>query len=143
MEGKGTVPLYSADSGALSGGMLSAKFIGDYVRATLRETGNVPRIPPYHIGGGLQWQSDPFDIGFLLKYAGRQSKISIGETPTKGYVNLDANIAVRPFPMNRQIEFSIVGHNLTNAVQRDAVSINKDLVVLPGRDVRFSVRMDF
>jgi len=143
MEGKSTVLLFTADSGVLSGGMLSAKFIGDYVRATLREAGNVPRIPPYHVGGGLQWESDPFDVGFLLKYAGRQSKVSVGETPTKGYVNLDANIAVRPFPMNRRIEFAIVGHNLTNAVQRDAVSINKDLVVLPGRDVRFSVRMDF
>ena len=125
------------------GGMLSARFIADYVRATLPGTGNVPRIPPYHVGGGLNWESDIFDVGFLLKYAGRQNDIAAAETPTKGFVNLNANLAVRPFASNRNVEFSITGHNLTNSVQRNAVALNKDEVVLPGRDVRFSVRMDF
>jgi len=143
-EGESTVPLYSSTSGGiLVGGMLSAKFIADYVRATLPGAGNVPRIPPYHIGGGLNWQSDIFDVGFLLKYAGRQNHFGPTETLTAGFVNLNANLAVRPFATNRNIEFSIIGHNLTNSVQRDAVSLNKDDVVLPGRDVRFSVRMDF
>ncbi len=143
-EGEATVPLYNATGGGiLEGGMLSAKLIADYVRATLPGVGNVPRIPPYHVGGGLDWQGEVFDLGFLLKYAGRQTHIGPTDTPTAGFVNLNANLAVRPFPTNRNIEFSIIGHNLTNSVQRDAVSLNKDDVVLPGRDVRFSVRMDF
>ena len=144
VEGKGVVPLYSpVGGGILAGGTLSAEFIGDYVRAKLRGIGNVPRIPPYHVGSGLDWKSDVFDVGFLVKYSGPQNDVSTAETPTRGFINLNANLAVRPFAANRQIEFTIVGHNLTNSVQRDAVSINKDSVVLPGRDVRFTMRVDF
>jgi iron complex outermembrane recepter protein len=139
MEGKGTVALWNSSGG----GMLSAELLGDYVRATLRGAGNVPRIPPYHVGGGLTWESDLFDAGFLLKYAGRQGKIATAETPTGGFVNLDSQITVRPIEENRGIELALVGKNLTNSVQRNSVALNKDEVVLPGRDVRFDIRVAF
>lgn len=138
-EGKGTVALFSA----ANGGMLSAEVLADYVRAKLTGLGNVPRIPPYHLGGGLKWESDVFDAGFLLKYSGKQDKVGPTETPTSGFVNLDANVSLRPFATNRKIELSVVGHNLTNSTQRNAVSLNKDEVVLPGRDIRFEARVGF
>jgi iron complex outermembrane receptor protein len=138
-EGKGTVTLLSTRSG----GTLSAQVLADYVRAKFPGDGDVPRIPPYHVGGGLDWQSSLFDAGFLLKYSGRQNDVGPAETPTKGFVNLDANIAVRPFSQAPGVELAVVGHNLTNETQRDAVAFNKDDVVLPGRDVRFELRAHF
>ena len=139
LEGKGAVTLMNTSDG----GMLVGEVLGDYVRAKLGAAGNVPRIPPYHIGGGLTWNSDLFDVGFLLKYAGRQGKIATAETPTGGFVNLNAQITVRPFEKNRGIELAVVGKNLTNSVQRNAVALNKDEVVLPGRDIRFDLRVAF
>jgi len=137
-EAKGTVSLFQSTSG-----ILSAVVLADYVRATLDGAGNVPRIPPYHVGGGLSWDSEAFDAGFLLKYAGRQSETAIGETPTAGFTTLDLRVGWRPFPRNRGIELALVGRNMTDSVQRNATALNKDDVILPGRDIRVMVRAAF
>jgi iron complex outermembrane receptor protein len=138
LEGKTTITVAQ-----LTSGTIGALLLADYVRATLDGAGNVPRMPPYHLGGGLAWNSEKFDASFLAKYAGAQNKTAFAETPTKGYVSLDAQLAWRPLENNKALEFSVVGRNLTDRVQRNAVSFNKDDVVLPGRDVRFVARVAF
>jgi iron complex outermembrane receptor protein len=116
--------------------------LGDYVRATFDNGGgNVPRIPPYRIGGGLNWKGDSLDAGMDLTYFGRQDKFGAFDTPTASYYNLNARIAWRPFEQNRGIEFAIVGQNLTDDVQRDAAALNRTEVIMPGRNVRFVVRV--
>ena len=138
LEGKTTVHLYQSPAGTVA-----ALVLADYVRATLAGGLDVPRMPPYHVGGGLAWNSAKFDASFMLRYAGTQNKVGIAETPTKGYASLESQVAWRPFTQHPDVEFSIVGRNLTDGVQRNAVSLNKDDVVLPGRDVRFVVRAAF
>jgi iron complex outermembrane recepter protein len=138
LEGKATIALAE-----LSSGNIGALVMADYVRATLSGAGNVPRIPPYRIAGGLAWDSAAFDASFMVKYTGAQNKIAFAETPTKGFVSVDAELAWRPLADNPQVELSLVGRNLTDRVQRNAVSFNKDNVALPGRDVRFVVRAAF
>lgn len=138
LEGKAIISLVETTSGTVG-----ALVLADYVRATLEGAGNVPRMPPYHVGGGLAWNSEKIDAGFMLKYAGAQNKTAFAETPTKGFVSVDAQLAWRPLERNAALELSIVGRNLTDRVQRNAVSFNKDDVVLPGRDVRFVVRTAF
>jgi iron complex outermembrane recepter protein len=135
LEAQGTFGL-----GEVGDGTLSADVLADYVRATLDGGGNVPRIPPYHVGAGLTWVSDKFDAGFMLRYAGAQHLTGATETPTKGFVDLDAQLAWRPFTEHPGIEIAVVGHNLTDAVQRNVVALNHDDVILPGRDVRVVLR---
>jgi iron complex outermembrane receptor protein len=135
-EAKAAIPLWKPEAG-----QLDANLQGDFVRATLSDGGNVPRIPPYRIGGGLSWTSDAFDAGFLFLFAGRQDEFGQFDTPTPSYVALDAHVAWRPFTNSPGVEFLLAGHNLTNAVQRNAAAMNKDDVVLPGRDVRFVMRL--
>jgi iron complex outermembrane receptor protein len=127
----------------LSAGTLSAKALADYTRATLSDGSNVPRIPPYRVGGGLDWRSRPIDASFLFLYIGRQNKFGDFDTPTPHYVELNAQVAWRPFVAHPGVELAVVGQNLTNDVQRAATALNKDLVVLPGRNVRFVVRASF
>ncbi|MDG2534566.1 TonB-dependent receptor [Sphingomonas sp. HITSZ_GF] len=122
-------------------GGLEAHVLGDYTRAKLDDGDNVPRIPPYRIGGGLNWKSDRFDAGFLWMHVGEQDKYGVFDTPTDGYENLSANIAVRPFASQPGIELAIVGQNLTNDVIRNASAFNKEDVVMPGRTVRFVLRV--
>ncbi|MBY0512247.1 MAG: TonB-dependent receptor [Rhodospirillaceae bacterium] len=138
LEGKATITIAETSAGAVGGLVLA-----DYVRATLDGAGNVPRIPPYHVGGGLAWNSPKFDASFLLKYAGAQNNVAFAETPTKGFASLDAQMAWRPLERNPLIELSLVARNLTDRVQRNAVALNKDDVVLQGRDVRVVVRAAF
>ncbi|KAJ8139005.1 hypothetical protein OY671_007784, partial [Metschnikowia pulcherrima] len=56
--------------------------------------------------------------------------------PTDGYNASSAHITARPFKAHPGVEFSIVGQNSTNDVQRYATAFNKDSVVMPGRSVR-------
>jgi iron complex outermembrane receptor protein len=104
--------------------------LADYVRATLDDGDNVPRISPYHVGAGLNWSGGAVDGGFLVKYTGRQNDIAAAETPTAGFVSLDAQATWRPISSNPGIEISLVGRNLTDTEQR----------ILPGREVRLMVR---
>ncbi len=120
---------------------LDANLQGDYVRATLDGGGNVPRIPPYRIGGGLSWTGDAVDAGVLALYAGKQTEFGAFDTPTPGYLELNANVAWRPLKSNPGFELALVGYNLTDDVQRDAAAFNKDDVVAPGRDIRLVARL--
>lgn len=122
-------------------GTLEVNALGDYTRATLDNGGNVPRIPPYRLGGGFSWRSKPFDASLLYLYVGRQDKYGAFDTPTPHYNQLNAQIAFRPFSAYPGIELAIVGQNLTNDVQRAATALNKDVVVMPGRNVRFVIKV--
>ncbi|NGY06368.1 TonB-dependent receptor [Solimonas terrae] len=137
-EAKATIGLYQGGAGKLD-----ARLLADYVRATLDSGGNVPRIPPYHVGGGLDWERGSVDAGFLLKYAGAQHDTAEAETDTKGFVSLDAQVGWRLLPARPGLEVALVGHNLTNTTQRNAVALNKEDVLMPGRNVSLIVRADF
>ncbi len=124
----------------IGGGSLQALGLADYVRAKLDDGSNVPRITPWHVGAGLNWGSSALDAGFLVKYSGRQDKVAVAETPTAGFVSVDAQASWRPLARNPGFELSIVGRNLTDTIQRNAVALNKDEIILPGREVRFMIR---
>ncbi|NKJ01668.1 TonB-dependent receptor [Novosphingobium sp. SG707] len=120
---------------------LTARVMGDLTRATLDDGNNVPRIAPWRLGGGLDWQSPRWDAGFSYTRYGTQNDYGLFDTATAGYNALSAHVAVRPFKQWQGVEFSLVGQNLTNDVQRYATSFNKDLVVMPGRSVRIVARI--
>jgi len=127
-----------------SRGDLHLNLSGDWVRAKLDGgAGNVPRIPPYRIGGGLAWMSERIDASVFLRYSGKQDRTGAGETPTAGFTNLDAQFAWRPILSRPAVELALVGRNLTNSTQRNAVALNKDEVILPGRDLRLVLRATF
>ena len=136
LEGEANVDLFKAGSGALQ-----LRALADYTRATLDTGGNVPRIPPYRYGGGLNWTSKQVDAGFLMLHSGRQDKFGAFDTATPGFNALSAHVLVRPFSAHPGIEFAVVGQNLTNDVQRNAAALNKDDVVMPGRNIRFVVKL--
>jgi iron complex outermembrane receptor protein len=132
------------DIADVSSGKLHADVLADYVRAKLDSgAGNVPRIPPYHVGAGLSWASASFDAGFLVKYTGRQTETATAETDTAGFTSIDAQLGWRPLPANHDVELVLIGRNLTDSTQRNAIALNKDEVILPGRDVRLVVRAAF
>ena len=138
-EARATIDLIEAAGAPLRGILLA-----DYVRATLDDGGEVPRISPYHVGLGLNWDGQQLGGGFLVKYTGpREDNLATAETPTAGFVSVDAQAMWRPFEKSPDIEIALVGRNLTDRLQRNAVSLNKDDVILPGRDVRLMVRAKF
>lgn len=116
--------------------------LADYTRATLNNgAGNVPRIPPYRVGGGANYQSNVFDAGVLFIHSGRQNQYGAFDTPTPGFNQLTAQLALRPFRAYQGVQLAVVGQNLTNDTQRNAAALNKDQVILPGRNIRVVLRV--
>jgi iron complex outermembrane receptor protein len=137
-ETKATIPLLQQGDGKLEGTVLA-----DYVRAKTVDGDNLPRISPYHLGAGVQWNGDVIGAGLLAKYTGARTDVAVAETPTSGFMSVDANLAWHVLPGTPGLELSLVAHNLTNSTQRNAVALNKDDVIMPGRDVRLMVRATF
>jgi iron complex outermembrane receptor protein len=81
------------------------------------------------------------DAGVTFIHYGRQNDFGVFDTATDGYNALSAQLAVRPFRAHPGVELSVIGQNLTNDVQRLATSLNKDLVVMPGRSVRVVLKV--
>jgi len=135
LEGEGALDVIRNDQGTLA-----VKLFGDLTRATLASGANVPRIPPWRIGGGLDWQSDPLDAGLTLTRVARQNDAGAFDTATPGYTQLDAQLAWRPFKAHRGLELVLAGQNLTDAVERNAAALNKDLVISPGRTIRIVLK---
>ena len=134
----------TADVLQTDAGALQVKGLADMVRAKLANGGGeVPRIQPWRVGGGLGWTSDPVDLSFLLMYVGKRDKLAVGETPTKGYLSLDAHVDWRPLASRGDLTLILAAHNLTNSRQRDAIAINKDQVEQAGRDISFTVQKTF
>ncbi len=71
----------------------------------------------------------------MVRYSAEQDELATAETPTDGFTSVDAHFGWRPMLARSGFEFAVVGHNLTDTVQRNAVALNKDEVVLPGRDI--------
>jgi len=49
-------------------------------------------------------------------------------------------VSWRPFT-DKNWEFSVIGQNLADEVIRNPASLNKDLVVMPGRNIRLVARL--
>jgi len=136
---KGSLPL-----AASSAGELSANVLGDYVRAKFAGgAGDIPRIQPGRIGGGLSWSSAALDASFLVLAVSGQHHVGVADSPTDGYTSLDAQVAWRPLKGSDRFELLVVGHNLANETIHDATALNKDEVVQPGRDIRVVIRSRF
>lgn len=132
IEVQGSVPLTE-----VAGGKLSGQVLADYVRAKLTNGGgNVPRIQPGRIGGGLTWANDTVDASFLVLQVGSQDHVGVADLATKSYTSLDAQIGWRPFKTKPSLELLLIGHNLADETIRNATALNKDVVVMPGRDIR-------
>lgn len=138
-EAKATFNLWSEGNQAIN-----ALFLGDVVRAQFADDTKVPRIPPFRLGAGLTWECDEADIGVLHLYSGSQKRVgTFADSPTKSFSELQAQAAWRPFASNRDIEIALVGHNLLDEEERNAAALNKDEVILPGRDLRLVLRAAF
>jgi iron complex outermembrane receptor protein len=109
----------------------------DYVRAEFDDGTNVPRIPPFRIGGGLFYETDRFEAKIGVLYNAEQDEVALNETPTESFTTLDASATIHLFsgPAG-DVDLVLIGTNLTDSVGRNHVSFTKDHVVLPGATFR-------
>lgn len=137
------------DVAPLAGGTVGVENQFDVVRASFTSGGNVPRIPPVRLGGGLYWRDSSWLAKVNLLHAFAQNDIAeTGETPTKGYNLLRAEISYRQLfapgsPLGREMTIGLVGNNLLNDDIRNSVSYRKNEVLLPGANLRVFANVTF
>ena len=137
------------DVSQFHGGTWGIEGQADVVRATFSDGSNVPRIPPVRAGGGLFWRDANWLTRINLLHAFAQNDIAvIAETPTSGYNLLKAEISynTRLDPRiygAKEMTLGLVGNNLLNENIRNAVSYNKNEVLMPGLNVRAFASVKF
>lgn len=123
------------------------KFIGDvvadYVRATVKGPGPVPRIPPMRVLAGFEAQSNRWDGRFEVERVARQDRVAAFETPTDGFTLVNASVAWRPWGRSRESVLILSANNIFDVEARRHASFTKGFVPMAGRDIRLSARFSF
>jgi iron complex outermembrane receptor protein len=120
-----------------------AEFQTDYVHATVKSFGPVPRIPPLRVLGALTGTTGQFDGRVELGRAFAHNRTAPDETDTPGYTLLNAALDWHPYQANPGLTISLVGNNLLDANVRHSTSVLKDFAPSAGRDIRISARLNF
>lgn len=134
----------SARLAQFDGFSLSANFTGDLVRARLNGGGgNVPRIPPLRLRGGLEFESDTWQWTGDVEWTADQNRTAAFETATPGYTTVNMAVTWNPLGRERGIALILSGNNLFDVVARRHASFTKDYAPLAGRDIRLTARLSF
>lgn len=115
----------------------------DYVRAKLKDGGNLPRITPMRVWVGLRYTQGPFSASAEVRRTEEQDDVAEFEEETEGYTMLNATIGYRLFAGRTAHDILLRGTNLTDELARSHVSPLKEVAPLPGRDFRISYRLMF
>ncbi|RMH15391.1 MAG: TonB-dependent receptor [Acidobacteria bacterium] len=126
------------------GSHLDLQLFGDVVRAELRASDQpLPRIPPLRYGAGLHFHTERLHAMTEVRRVARQDRVAPHETPTAGYVLVNASVSYRFFLKDQVVDLLLRGTNLGDELARNHVSFVKDQVPLPGRDFALSIRLLF
>ena len=118
--------------------------VADYTRAKISGgAGNVPRIPPLRVLGGVEMNSARLDLRGEVEWSDAQTKTAPFESATDGFTLVNATATWRPLANNRNISLIASANNIFDVVARRSASFTKDFVPLSGRDFRLSARISF
>lgn len=117
--------------------------VADFTRAKLSGGGNVPRIPPLRLLGGVEAQSETITGRLEAEWVDRQAKIAAFETATKGYTMVNASLSVKPLGADGPLSVLLAANNLFDVNARRHASFLKDYAPLAGRDIRLTARVSF
>jgi iron complex outermembrane receptor protein len=119
---------------------LSATVFGDYVRAELKDGGNLPRIPASRYGTRLNAKVQAVSGELEYYRVNEQDDIAGFEALTPGYDMLNLTLS---FNVLDETVMYLRGSNLLDEVVWNHASYLAHVVPLPGRGVTAGLRMSF
>ncbi len=113
----------------------------DYVRATAdgSATGDLPRIPPLSGLFALEARAAFADLRAEVDYAAGQDRVGFDELPTDGYTQYNLYLTLRPMGEDSPVALRVAALNLSNEDARLHTSFLKDVVPLPGRNLKIAL----
>lgn len=116
---------------------------GDYIRARLRDGGELPRTPPMRLMTELAYQGNHFDADFSISRYFRQDKTAEFEDASGGYTLLDASVSYRFNLGSQDLVAYVKAQNLTDELGLVHTSFLRDITPLPGRSFAVGLRGTF
>ena len=117
---------------------LSADSLVEFVRAT-NETGDLPRIPPLSVLSGLEAASERFKLRAEWEYVSEANDLAAFELPTDSYNQINGFLTWKAPVDAQDVQLRLSVLNIFDVEARQHTSFLKDVVPLPGRNVRFSI----
>lgn len=115
----------------------------DYIRAKLRDGGDLPRIPPLRIGGRAQYDIADVAIELSVSHYMKQDRVAALEDSTAGYTLVDLQVN---YDINRWLpgaSLYVKGQNLSDEYARVHASFLKDKAPLPARSFAVGISGKF
>lgn len=132
-----------ADLARIGGVEIGIDGVADYVEATLREGGAVPRIPPLRLLGGVEARGGAVEGRVEVEHVFEQDRIAAFETATGDFTLVNASVTVRPLGRDNPTSLILSANNIFDVDARRHASFTKDFVPLAGRDLRATLRLSF
>jgi iron complex outermembrane receptor protein len=120
-----------------------ATLFSDYVRARLKDGGDLPRTPPLRFGSQFSYQTNQLSAHLDITRYQKQDHISSDETTTGGYTMVDVSASYDIPVSNQDIAIFLKVNNLTDTEARVHTSFLKDIAPRPGRSISVGVRGNF
>ena len=130
----------------LGPGALEVEIFGDNVRGYFAADGggDVPRLPPPSFGLGLAFDTEHWRVGTRLTRGLAQRRAGRNESPTAGYLKLNADLGVRlPFAGSTRAFAFVRANNLLDDEIRNSTSFLRNFMPEPGRSVELALRLEF
>ncbi|MEQ1509245.1 MAG: TonB-dependent receptor [Sphingopyxis sp.] len=134
----------SAELMQFGGFTLVGDVVADIVRARLSGGGgNIPRIPPLRLRGGLELGSDTLTLRGEVEWSAAQNRVASFETATQAFTIANVSAQWKPLGADGGVTLIVSGNNLFDVLGRRHASFTKDFAPLSGRDVRVTARLSF
>jgi iron complex outermembrane receptor protein len=115
----------------------------DAVRATVKNFGPAPFMPPFRLFAALSGERGQFDGRLELERAFAHNRTAPVETDTPAYTMVNASLDWHPLAANPELSLSLAANNIFDVEARRSTSQLKDFAPLAGRDFRLTARLDF
>jgi iron complex outermembrane receptor protein len=116
-----------------------AEVFSDFVRAKLKDGGDLPRTPPLRFGTQFSYESERLSAHLDITRYQSQDKIAEFETTTDGYTLVDASVSYDLQVLNHNLSLYLKGNNLTDTEARVHTSFLKNIAPRPGRNISVGI----
>ena len=129
--------------GAMAGIDWGLELVADATRATIRNVGPAPLIPPLRVQGAVTGRRGNVGGRLEVERSSAQHRTAAFETRTAGFTLVNAAIDWQPLADKPDLSLSLAANNIFDAEARRHSSLLKDYAPLAGRDVRLTAHIKY
>ena len=128
--------------GVMDGGSVG-NTSGNGSGASAAKNTDIPRMPPWRLGSGVEWSSLQWLLDVTVTYVAEQNNPGAFETETESYLKVDASVHYRPFGRLENASIFFKAKNLSDQEIRNATSFIRNFAPEPGRSLELGLRWEW